>query len=177
MADLKKLIGNALNKAKSTKPSDDGYATRKVKGMTPKQGMNYKQKESVREGYGKRLNEIKSNTNELEKFRTSFNDKKPGYNYNAPASTKTPKPEAMGGYKKPVTPTAPVKAKKQNFNERYEANMSMTRKAMGELNKMTSDLNKADKKRQREQKLGGFTPSIGKEIQANQKESLKYKKY
>jgi hypothetical protein len=35
MADLKKLIGNALNKAKSNKPSDDGYATRKVKGMTP----------------------------------------------------------------------------------------------------------------------------------------------
>lgn len=35
MADLKKLIGNALNKAKSTKPSDDGYSTRTVKGMTP----------------------------------------------------------------------------------------------------------------------------------------------
>tara|TARA_R110000868_G_scaffold154028_1_gene380006 strand:+ start:237 stop:605 length:369 start_codon:yes stop_codon:yes gene_type:complete len=30
MADLKKLIGNALNKAKGTKPSDDGYATRKA---------------------------------------------------------------------------------------------------------------------------------------------------
>ena len=35
MANLKNLIGKALNRATSSKPSDDGYKTRKVKGMTP----------------------------------------------------------------------------------------------------------------------------------------------
>jgi hypothetical protein len=39
MANFKKLIGNALNKANSSKPSDDGIKTksRKMKGMTVKQ--------------------------------------------------------------------------------------------------------------------------------------------
>ena len=84
MADLKKLIGNALNKAKSNKPSDDGYATRKVKGMTPKQGKDYKNKETIAE--------TRKSIGELQKFRDNFNEKRPGYNYNAPASAKTPKP-------------------------------------------------------------------------------------
>lgn len=35
MANLKNLIGKALNRATSSNPSDDGYKTRKVKGMTP----------------------------------------------------------------------------------------------------------------------------------------------
>jgi hypothetical protein len=126
MADLKKLIGNALNKAKTSKPSDDG---------------------------------------------------RKGYNYNAPASTKTPKPEALGGYKKQVATTPPVKPKKQSFKEKHEEHMSMIKTAREGLNKMTSDLSKVDKQRQRERKLGGFTPSTGKEIGENQKESLKYRKY
>jgi hypothetical protein len=84
MADLKKLIGNALNKAKSTKPSDDGYATRTVKGMTPKQGREYKHKEVYNDSVNAR--------DKLERMTSDLRDRKKGYNYNAPASSKTPKP-------------------------------------------------------------------------------------
>lgn len=44
MANLKKLIGNALNKANQFNPSDNGYKTRKVKGMSVKQGEKYDEK-------------------------------------------------------------------------------------------------------------------------------------
>lgn len=83
MPNLKNLIGKALNKAKSSKPSDDGYKTRVIKkGMTPKQGMEYKSKEtneSIRKGLGKLDDMI-------------FQMKKPGFNPNVPASAKTTKP-------------------------------------------------------------------------------------
>jgi hypothetical protein len=84
MADLKKLIGNALNKAKGTKPSNDGYATRTVKGMTPKQGREYKHKEVYNDSVNAR--------DKLERMTSDLRDRKKGYNYNAPASSKTPKP-------------------------------------------------------------------------------------
>ena len=82
MADLKKLIGNALNKAKGTKPSDDGYATRKVKGMTVKQGMESKRQENMN-ATRKAFDII--NENKVKSAR-------PGLNTNVPASTKTTKP-------------------------------------------------------------------------------------
>jgi hypothetical protein len=83
MANLKNLIGKALNKAKSSKPSDDGYKTRVVKkGMTPKQGMEYKSKETS-ESIKKGFNIINEN-----KVKAS----RPGFNPNVPASAKTTKP-------------------------------------------------------------------------------------
>jgi hypothetical protein len=82
MADLKKLIGNALNKAKGTKPSDDGYATRKVKGMTVKQGMESKHQENMN-ATRKAFDII--NENKVKSAR-------PGLNTNVPASPKTTKP-------------------------------------------------------------------------------------
>lgn len=85
MADLKKLIGNALNKAKGTKPSNDGYATRKVKGMTPKQGMEYKHQTNMSDSR-KAFDII--NENKVKSAR-------PGLNTNVPASTKTTKPAAI----------------------------------------------------------------------------------
>lgn len=82
MANLKKLIGNALNKAKSSKPSDDGYKTRKLKGMSVKQGMDYSHKQNI-EIAEKGINIAKENL---------FKAKNPGFNPNVPASTKTTKP-------------------------------------------------------------------------------------
>ena len=85
MANLKNLIGKALNKAKSSKPSDEGNGTKTrviKKGMTPKQGMEYKSKEtneSIRKGLGK-LDDM------------LFEMKRPGFNPNVPASAKTTKP-------------------------------------------------------------------------------------
>ena len=82
MADLKKLIGNALNKAKGTKPSDDGYATRKVKGMTVKQGMESKHQANM--SASRKAFDI-MNENKVKSAR-------PGLNTNVPASPKTTKP-------------------------------------------------------------------------------------
>ena len=82
MADLKKLIGNALNKAKTSKPSDDGYATRKVKGMTVKQGMESKRQENM--SASRKAFDI-INENKVKSAR-------PGLNTNVPASSKTTKP-------------------------------------------------------------------------------------
>ena len=82
MADLKKLIGNALNKAKGTKPSNDGYATRKVKGMTVKQGMESKHQTNM--NASRKAFDI-INENKVKSAR-------PGFNPNVPASTKTTKP-------------------------------------------------------------------------------------
>lgn len=85
MANLKNLIGKALNRAKSSKPSDEGNGTKTrviKKGMTPKQGMEYKAKEtneSIKRGLGKLDDMI-------------FEMKRPGFNANVPASTKTTKP-------------------------------------------------------------------------------------
>jgi hypothetical protein len=88
MADLKKLIGNALNKAKGTKPSDDGYSTRTVtKGMNPKQGREYKHKEVS--------SDIRAASDKLERMTSDMRDRKRKYNYNAPASAKTPRPEPV----------------------------------------------------------------------------------
>lgn len=77
MADLKKLIGNALNKAKGTKSSDDGYATRKVKGMTVKQGMEYDK------------NKVKSGKVTVGPISYIT---RPDVNPNVPSSSKTTKP-------------------------------------------------------------------------------------
>lgn len=49
MADLKNLIGKALNKANSSKPSDDEYKTRKVKGLTTKRADVLRQKGWINE--------------------------------------------------------------------------------------------------------------------------------
>ena len=77
MADLKKLIGNALNKANGSS-SDDGGKKKK--------------KETFKQGHEKRMAEIQSMRGNLEKMTSNLRDKKPNYNYSAPASAKTPKP-------------------------------------------------------------------------------------
>ena len=77
MADLKKLIGNALNKANSSSNDDGGKK---------------KKKETFKQGHERRMSEVQSMRGNLEKMTSNLRDKKPNYNYNAPASTKTPKP-------------------------------------------------------------------------------------
>jgi hypothetical protein len=87
MANLKNLIGKALNRATSSKPSDEGNGTKTrviKKGMTPKQGREYKHEE-VRQ-------DTRNAIEKLEKLTRSYSDKRPSYNTNAPASTKTPQP-------------------------------------------------------------------------------------
>lgn len=114
MADIKNLIGKALNRAKSSKPSDEGNGTKTrviKKGMTPKQGREYKHKE-VRQDT---LNAIEA----LEKLTRSYSDKRPSYNTNAPASTKTPMP----------TPVQEAKEKRNKeqakWNDPYSKGESM----------------------------------------------------
>ena len=77
MADLKKLIGNALNKANSSSNDDGGKK---------------KKKETFKQGHERRMGEMQSMRGNLEKMTSNLRDKKPNYNYNAPASTTTPKP-------------------------------------------------------------------------------------
>jgi hypothetical protein len=79
---LKQLISNAFNKMKTSKPSDDGYATRKVKGMTVKQGMESKHQANM--SASRKAFDI-INENKVKSAR-------PGLNSNVPASSKTTKP-------------------------------------------------------------------------------------
>lgn len=102
MANLKNLIGKALNRATSSKPSDEGNGTKTrviKKGMTPKQGMEYKAKET-NESIKKGFDIINEN-----KFKAS----RPGFNPNVPASTKTTKP----------APIQAAKEKRDNLQAKY----------------------------------------------------------
>jgi hypothetical protein len=76
MANLKNLIGKALNRATSSS-NDDG-------GKKKKKGFNARHEEH--------MSMIQKTRHDMEKMRTSLNDKRPDYNTKAPASAKTPKP-------------------------------------------------------------------------------------
>jgi hypothetical protein len=78
MANLKNLIGKALNKANGLSSDDEGKKKKK--------------KETFKQGHERRMNEIQSMRSGLEKMTNSLRDKRPSYNTNAPASAKTPKP-------------------------------------------------------------------------------------
>jgi hypothetical protein len=75
---LKQLISNAFNKAKTSKPSDDGGKSNK--------------KESFNTRHEKHMSMISKTRQDMEKMRNELGDKRPSYNTKAPASAKTPKP-------------------------------------------------------------------------------------
>jgi hypothetical protein len=90
MADLKKLIGKALNKANGLS-SDDG-------------GKKKKKKESFNTRHEKHMSMISKTRQDMEKMRNELGDKRPSYNTKAPASAKTPMP-------------APIQAAKEKRNK------------------------------------------------------------
>jgi hypothetical protein len=90
MADLKKLIGNALNKANGLSSDDEGKKKKK--------------KESFNTRHEKHMSMISKTRQDMEKMRNELGDKRPSYNTNAPASAKTPMP-------------APIQAAKEKRNK------------------------------------------------------------
>ena len=78
MANLKNLIGKALNKANGLSSDDEGKKKKK--------------KESFNTRHEKHMSMISKTRQDMEKMRNELGDKRPSYNTNAPASAKTPKP-------------------------------------------------------------------------------------
>jgi hypothetical protein len=78
MANLKNLIGKALNKANGLSSDDEGKKKKK--------------KESFNTRHEKHMSMISKTRQDMEKMRNELGDKRPSYNTKAPASAKTPKP-------------------------------------------------------------------------------------
>ena len=77
MADIKKLIGNAINKAKSSKPSDDGkMKTKSVKSVPYKtEELNYSYSSSTKNKKGE-IERTPILPNQYEKLKSDFSSKK-----------------------------------------------------------------------------------------------------